>query len=64
MRKEQYLSYNFILYVEEFKYGYRNVSQIVNYGQKMMQLLGKDLIRRPKGIKIKTDEKLLISKYV
>ena len=26
----------------------------------MMQLLGKDLIRRPKGIKIKTDEKLLI----
>ena len=26
----------------------------------MMQLWGKDLIRRPKGIKIKTDEKLLI----
>jgi hypothetical protein len=25
-----------------------------------MQLLGKDLIRRPKGIKIKTDEKVLI----
>ena len=25
-----------------------------------MQLLGKDLIRRPKGIKIKTDKKVLI----
>ena len=30
----------------------------------MMQLWGKDLIRRPKGIKIKTDEKLLIEVYI